>query len=77
MAGAAWATAADIRHPRYCAAPFTPPQPPTHIRLQCFKHSIALASDKGFPRSQYNFFAVLYPGAAKGTLIVSMVNCDG
>ena len=35
----------------HCALGTIHPLPAASIRLQCFKHSIALASNKGFPRS--------------------------
>lgn len=48
--------------------PHSPP-PPTHIRSQCFKHSIALRN-KGFPRSTYNIiffaFCTLSPDRSEG-----------
>lgn len=45
------------------------PATTTHIRFQCFKHSIAL-SNKGFPRSTYNIiffaFCTLSPDQGEG-----------
>lgn len=56
--------AADIRHLACCSSLCATihPLPAASIRLQCFKHSIALTSNKGFPRNAYKinvfFFAL-------------------